>query len=72
MLIAVGSLSKEAAEAARRAGVPEVYHHGDSRACAESITEFVRDGDLIVVKGSRGMHMGRVVRALTTEFEKVS
>jgi len=71
MLIAVGSLSKDAAEAARRAGVPEVYHHGDSRSCAESIAEFVRDGDLIVVKGSRGMHMGRVVRALTSAFGKV-
>jgi UDP-N-acetylmuramyl pentapeptide synthase len=50
--------------------VPEVYHHADSEACAESIADFLRDGDLVVVKGSRGMRMGRVVRALNTALGK--
>ena len=68
MLVAVGKLSKETAEAARRAGVGEVYHHPDSTVCAEAIPERLGDGDLIVVKGSRGMHMGRVVRALASRF----
>jgi UDP-N-acetylmuramyl pentapeptide synthase len=45
-------------------GVPEVYQQPDSSACAAVIAEFVRDGDLVVVKGSRGMQMERVVAAL--------
>jgi UDP-N-acetylmuramoyl-tripeptide--D-alanyl-D-alanine ligase len=68
MLLAVGAQSKETAEAARRGGVGEVHHYGDSGACAESIADLLGDGDLIVVKGSRAMHMGRVVRALTARF----
>jgi UDP-N-acetylmuramoyl-tripeptide--D-alanyl-D-alanine ligase len=64
LLVAVGPLSRVTAETARRAGVPEVHHHADSTKAAESITEFLKDGDLIVVKGSRGMRMERVVEAL--------
>jgi len=71
VLIAVGPLSRETAEAARRAGVPEVYQQPDSAACAREIAEFLRDGDLVVVKGSRGMHLEHVVTALTTALPAV-
>jgi len=64
LLVAVGPLSRSAVETARRAGVAEVYHHPDSERAAEAIAEFVRDGDLVVVKGSRAMRMERVVQAL--------
>jgi UDP-N-acetylmuramoyl-tripeptide--D-alanyl-D-alanine ligase len=72
MLVTVGALSKETAEAARRAGVGEVHHHHDSETCAEAIGKLLGDGDLIVVKGSRAMRMGRVVRALTSRFGEES
>ncbi len=64
----MGQLTQETADAARRAGVGEVHHHTDSARCAESIGDLVRDGDLIVVKGSRGVRMGHIVRALTSRF----
>jgi len=60
----VGPLSKEMAEAARRDGVEQVRHHSDSKECAEAIRNYVRPGDLIVVKGSRALRMERVVEAL--------
>jgi UDP-N-acetylmuramoyl-tripeptide--D-alanyl-D-alanine ligase len=69
VLVAVGPLSRQSAESARRAGVPEVHLHPDSRQCAESLGEYVRDGDLLVIKGSRGMRMERVVEALLAEFK---
>ena len=67
LFIGVGALSRAATEAARRAGVPEVHHHADSAKAAESVGEFLRDGDLIVVKGSRAMRMERVVEALLAQ-----
>ena len=37
--------------------------------CAESVPDFIREGDLIVVKGSRAVHMDKVVDALVSAFE---
>lgn len=70
LLVAVGPLSRVTAETARRAGVPEVHHHSDSTKASQSIAEFLKEGDLIVVKGSRGMRMERVVEALTALKEE--
>jgi len=64
LLVTVGPLSKEMAEAARRDGVEQVRHHSDSKGCAAAIREYVGPGDLIVVKGSRALRMERVVEAL--------
>jgi len=69
LLVAVGPESKATAEVARRSGVPETYHHTNSAQAAETVSELVRDGDLVVVKGSRGMHMERVVQALARQRE---
>jgi UDP-N-acetylmuramoyl-tripeptide--D-alanyl-D-alanine ligase len=69
LLMAVGPLSRVTAETARRAGVPEVHHHPDSSKAAGSIAEFLKEGDLIVVKGSRGMRMELVVQALLVAEE---
>ena len=67
LLFTVGPLSRGAAETARRAGVSEVHQYADSTRAAESIPEFLRAGDLIVVKGSRGMRLERVVQALLAQ-----
>ena len=68
MLVTIGKLSRGTAEAARRAGVPEVHHHPDVDRATESIIEFLSDGDLIVVKGSRSMHLERIVRRLVEQL----
>ena len=68
MLVAVGQATQETADGARRAGVDEVHHHLDSVRCAESLGDLLRDGDLIVVKGSRGIRMDHIVRALIFRF----
>jgi UDP-N-acetylmuramoyl-tripeptide--D-alanyl-D-alanine ligase len=68
LLVTVGPLSKEMAEAARRDGVEQVRHHADSGECAAAIHDYLGHGDLIVVKGSRAMRMERVVEALKQGF----
>jgi UDP-N-acetylmuramoyl-tripeptide--D-alanyl-D-alanine ligase len=72
LLVAVGPLSRNCVETARRGGVGEVHHHPDSARAAASVGEFLREGDLIVVKGSRSMRMERVVEALIPRREAVN
>ena len=64
LFIAVGPLSRRAADAARAAGGVDVRHFPDAETAAAFVASDVRPGDLVLVKGSRGMKMERVVRAL--------
>ncbi len=72
LLVAVGPLSEETARGAREAGMPagRVVLFPDSAAAAAAIRGLVRAGDLVLVKGSRGMRMENVVRALVRPAEE--
>jgi len=61
LFVAVGPLSRLAAESATAAGLREVRHFEDSSAAAEFVAPALADGDLVLVKGSRGMKMERIV-----------
>ena len=67
VVVAVGPLSAETARTAREAGVGEVVHCEDSREAARAVAALVRAGDTVLVKGSRGMKMERVVQRLREE-----
>jgi UDP-N-acetylmuramoyl-tripeptide--D-alanyl-D-alanine ligase len=64
LFVAVGPQSARAADAARSAGTLEVRHFADSESAAPFVVSAARPGDLVLVKGSRGMKMERVVEAL--------
>ena len=66
VLVAVGPLARKMAEAARAEGMPAaaVLTYPDADAAAASVLDFVRDGDLVLVKGSRGMKTEKVVARL--------
>jgi UDP-N-acetylmuramoyl-tripeptide--D-alanyl-D-alanine ligase len=64
VLMTVGPLARLAGESARKAGLPEVRHEPDAATAAREILPLVRPGDLIVVKGSRGVRLEVVVEAL--------
>ena len=40
-----------------------------SEEAAEALVRFVRPGDLVLVKGSRGVHTEKVVEALKEQYE---
>jgi len=66
-LIACGVLGKEIAEGARRAGMTgeTVVETADAAGAAEVVRATVRQGDVVLVKASRGMKLEQVVQGLT-------
>lgn len=63
-LFAVGHLATGIAEAARKRGLQNVTEFLDVEQAANQIKEFVREGDLVLVKASRSMKMERIVEQL--------
>jgi UDP-N-acetylmuramoyl-tripeptide--D-alanyl-D-alanine ligase len=61
---AFGPRSRGAADAARAAGAREVFHTEDMPELVAWVKERLRPGDVLLVKGSRGMRLERLVEAL--------
>ena len=64
LFVAVGPLSQGAADGAKAAGMTEVRHFDDAVSAAAFLAPALAPGDLVLVKGSRGMAMERIVDAI--------
>jgi UDP-N-acetylmuramoyl-tripeptide--D-alanyl-D-alanine ligase len=69
ILVAAGPLSLHMVEGALSAGMKkeQAFHFENSTAAAEKIRSLIQEGDLILVKGSRGMMMEKVIEQLKEE-----
>jgi UDP-N-acetylmuramoyl-tripeptide--D-alanyl-D-alanine ligase len=69
-VVAVQGSAVQIVEGAVGAGMPASQAHffADSSAAAEFFVGFVRPGDLVLVKGSRGVKMERIVDALRAKY----
>ena len=67
-LITVGERGRMMADAARRMGFPasQITELDDTDQAIPFLRDHLQDGDVVLIKGSRGMQMDRIVAALET------
>ena len=68
--VGVGPHMKLAVEAAREAGLTETHHVATFEDTVAHVLKRVAPGDLVLIKGSRGMRMERVVDALAARLAR--
>ncbi len=69
MLIGVRGLASEMVEGARAGGLSDVRFADDSDIAAEIAAGELRDGDLVLIKGSRGVRTEKVIDKLLEKFD---
>jgi UDP-N-acetylmuramoyl-tripeptide--D-alanyl-D-alanine ligase len=69
-IFGVQGLAEEFVRGAQEAGQPpaRTKFFKDSQGAAAFLREFIEPGDIILVKGSRGVRMERIVEALTEKY----
>ncbi|NWG13049.1 MAG: UDP-N-acetylmuramoyl-tripeptide--D-alanyl-D-alanine ligase [Acidobacteria bacterium] len=72
ILIAVRGAAQELARGALEAGMPQerVRFFGDVDSASEFLLRTARPGDLVLIKGSRGVQLERIVRSLRDARER--
>jgi len=68
-LVFVGELMGDAEKAARAAGKSQdqMFHFSNTDQAGRFVQERMKNGDVVLVKGSRGMHMEKVVKELMAD-----
>lgn len=72
LLVGVRGLAREIVEGAREAGLPasQAIFAEDAESAADVLVSAVRPGDLVLVKGSRGVKMEAVVKRMLERFPR--
>jgi UDP-N-acetylmuramoyl-tripeptide--D-alanyl-D-alanine ligase len=69
LLIGVRGLAKELVDGAMSAGLSQAQFVEDSNSAGDLLSEIVREGDVILVKGSRGVRTENVIEKLLEKYE---
>ncbi|HQP91627.1 MAG TPA: UDP-N-acetylmuramoyl-tripeptide--D-alanyl-D-alanine ligase [Candidatus Omnitrophota bacterium] len=66
MLITMGQFSRSASESAKKGGMntASIFHFNDCASVLEFLHNNIKEGDVVLVKGSRSMQMEKIVAAL--------
>src|SRR5690606_10060917 len=68
MLIGVRGAAREMVAGAKAAGLEQAEFAEDSTAAGERLAELIREGDVVLVKGSRGVRTERVIEEIQKRF----
>ena len=68
-LIGVRGMAERLVQAARSAGLQDSTFAPDSPAAGELLAGEIREGDIVLIKGSRGVRTEKVVEKLLEKFE---
>ena len=64
LVIGVGKRTTALLEGAREAGLKNLEHFDDAQSAGEFLKETIREGDLVLIKGSRGVGLDKIVTML--------
>ena len=64
ILITVGNLAKHIAKTAKELGTKEVYECKNNSEAAQILNQKIKEGDLILLKASNGMHFGEILEKI--------
>jgi UDP-N-acetylmuramoyl-tripeptide--D-alanyl-D-alanine ligase len=67
VVIGVGRRAQALLDGAREAGFTALHHFADAEAAGAFLVNFIREGDLVLVKASRGIGLDRIVTMLEKE-----
>ena len=72
ILITIGERSRDIARAAKAAAMSEdyIFEFDNAAAAGRFIQDRLEPGDIVLVKGSRGMHLEKVVKEIMAEPER--
>lgn len=71
-LISVGECSRDFDRGAVEAGMSEdyIFHFADTDSAGKFLQEIMNEGDIILIKGSQGMRMEKIVKEVMAEPQK--
>lgn len=69
VLLTFGEKSEKTASAARENGMTQVRHYDDKNALAQDLLGMLREGDVVLVKGSRGMKLEDILHKIYEEMD---
>ena len=70
MLIGVRGLARDLVEGARTSGLDNAVFAADSDAAGDLLASEIRPGDIVLIKGSRGVRTEKVLQKLLDKFEQ--
>ncbi|MGZ7080585.1 MAG: hypothetical protein ACXVJT_14335, partial [Thermoanaerobaculia bacterium] len=72
VVVGVGPRSKALLEGARAAGFSQeaLHHHPDAQSAGAFLMGFIKPGDLVLLKASRGIGLDRIVTMLQKEGDQ--
>ena len=69
VLFAYGNASSFSADEAEKHSLGEIYHYTDELSLAEKLSAFIKEGDAVLFKASRGMKLENIIHYIYDKMQ---